>query len=42
MTRKAEAAHAFLASRGEGYIQTKYDDVTGLASISRSSLDEDF
>lgn len=39
---KAEAAYAFLAIRGEGYIQTKYDEETGLANISRSSLEEVF
>lgn len=42
VTRKAEAVYAFLASGGEGYIQTKYDEETGLANISRSSLDEVF
>lgn len=41
-TTKAEAAYAFLVSKGEGYIQTKYDEETGLANTSRSSLKEVF
>lgn len=42
VTTKAEAAYAFLVSKGEGYIQTKCDEETSLANTSRSCLKEVF
>lgn len=42
VTPKAEAAYAFLASRREGYTQTRYEEEIGLASTSRCSLERVF